>query len=120
MGRILDARGDEALDVLAELIVPAQDIISDPVVLQNLQTGGKKIIAVQKALKDHKDAVTEMLAIDDGVTTDEERKIITVVSLPFRVLAMLGNTEIQQLFFGLAETNKTATGSSAASTSESE
>lgn len=120
MGRILDARGDEALDLLAELIVPAQEIISDPDVLQNLATGGKKVVAVQKALKDHKGSVTEMLAIDDGVSVDEEREMITAVSLPFRVLTLLGNKEIQQLFFGLAETNKTATGSSAASTKESE
>lgn len=120
MGRILDARGDVALDLLSDLLVPAFEIISDQVVLQNLATGGKKIVAVQKVLKDHKDSVVEMLALDDGVSADEEREMITAVSLPFRVLAMFGSKEIQQLFFGLAEMNKTATGSSAASTKENE
>lgn len=120
MGKILDARSYDAFDVLCDLVDPATDILSDPVVVQNLATGGKKLVAVQKILKDHKEAIIRMMAVDDGITPEEEIERVTVVNLPFRVLALMANKEIQQLFFGLAETNKAATGSSAASTSESE
>lgn len=120
MGKILDARGDEAFDVLAELVEPATDIVSDGDVVKNLATGGKKIVAVKKILSDHKDAVVRMLAIDDGITPEEERKIMSAVTIPFRVFVMIATPEIQQLFFGLAGMNQAATGSSAASTNESE
>ena len=120
MGRILDARGDEALDVLSELIEPASEIVSDEVVVNNLATGGKKMVAAKKILSDHKESVIQMLAIDDGVSPDDERGLISAATIPFRVLALLANKEIQQLFFGLAGMNQAATGSSAASTSVSE
>ena len=39
MGRILDARGDEALDVLAELIEPVSAIAGDPEISGMMQGG---------------------------------------------------------------------------------
>jgi len=117
MGRILDARGDEALDVLAELLGPVGEIAADPEIAGMMKTGGGgTMLDLAKAmLKNHKAAVVEIMAIDDSKTPDEERGIITALTIPGRLMKLLSVPAVSEMLFGSAATNPSGTGSSAAS-----
>lgn len=118
MGRILDARGDEALDVLSDLLEPIGEITADPEISAMMKTGGKggTVLDLARAtLKNHKEAVIRVMAIDDGKTVDEEKTLITVLTIPGRLVRLMTVPAVRELLFGLAETGKPATGSAAES-----
>ncbi len=119
MGRILDARGEEALDVLADLLDPITEIATDPEISGMMQTGGSATVAQFAAavLRRHKSAVMQIMAIDDGKTAEEERGILSAVTVPARLLKLLSNPAVKELFFGAAGANGSADGSSAESES---
>ena len=113
MGKILDARGDEALDVLAELLEPVGEIASDAEISGMMQGGKGTIMDLCRAmLKNHKDAVVRIMAIDDGRTPEEERGILSALTIPARLLKILSVPAVRELLFGSAETETPATGSS--------
>lgn len=122
MGRILDARGDEALDVLADLLGPVSEIAQDSEISGMMKTGGGGTIMdfAIASLKNHKDAVIEIMAIDDGKTVEEERRLISVLTIPARLMALIKIPAVSQLLFGAAEGTNSESGSSSASESEKE
>jgi len=117
MGKIIDARGDEALDVLAELLEPVGEIAGDAEISGMMRSGGKATVMelVRAMLKGHKDAVVKIMAIDDGKTVEEERGMISALTIPARLLKILSVPSVKDLLFGSAETSVPANGSSAAS-----
>lgn len=122
MGRILDARGDEALDVLSDLLGPVGEIASDPEISGMMKTGGggSMMDLARAVLKNHKAAAIEIMAIDDGKTVDEERGMLSVLTIPARLLKLFSIPAVRDLLFGAAEGKTSASGSSSASGSESE
>ena len=86
---------EEELDLFADLIEPASEILSDQAVITALQAS-KPLIAVKWAIKKHKMAVIEMLAKIDDVPVEEYR--VTALSLPIKLLALLNEPEMQELF----------------------
>lgn len=122
MGRILDARGDEALDVLAELLEPVGAIAADPEISKMMQTGGggTMLDLARAMLKSHKAEVVQIMAIDDGVSPEKERGMLTALTIPGRLLKLLSVPAVRDLLFGSAETTPPATGSSSASASGKE
>lgn len=117
MGRIVDARGDEALEVLADLLDPVGEIAADPEIAAMMRSGGTAtILDLAKAtLKNHKDAVIQIMAIDDGKTVDEEKGLITALMIPGRLMRLISVPAVHDLLFGSAETGNPATGSAAKS-----
>lgn len=113
MGKILDARGDEALDVLADLLDPVTEIAQDPEI-SAMMRGGKATVAQFAAaiLKTHKAAVIDIMAVDDGKTAEEERGMVSALTIPARLLKILSAPAVKELLFGSAETETPATGSS--------
>lgn len=116
MGRIIDARGEEAIDVLTELIEPVTSIASDPDI-SAMMRGGKASVAsfVTAILRTHKSDVIQIFAVDDGVSVEEEKKLMSVLTIPARALKLFSNPEVKEMFFGAAAATESATGSSAAS-----
>lgn len=116
MGRILDARGDEALDVLADLLGPVSEIAQDEKISGMMKTGGGGTMMdlAVAILRDHKSAAVEIMAIDDGKTPDEERGMLSVLTIPARLMALMKIPAVEALLFGAAEAKKSATGSSSA------
>ena len=117
MGKILDARGDEALDVLADLLDPVTEIAQDAEISGMMRDGGKATVAQFAAavLRKHKAAVIKIMAIDDGKTAEEERGILSAITIPARLLKLLSVPAVKEMLFGAAETSTSADGSSAAS-----
>ena len=118
MGRIIDARGEEAIDVLEALLGPVSEIAADPDISGMMKTGGSGGTVMDVArlmLKKHKSAVIEIMAIDDGKTAEEESKILSALTIPVRLIRILNTPSVGELLFGSAETGTPATGSASAS-----
>lgn len=117
MGKILEARGEEALDILVDLLGPVQEIASDPDISGMMRTGGggTMLDLVRAMLKNHKGAVIQILAIDDGRTVEEEAGMISPLTLPARLIKIVNTPSVGELLFGSAEPGTPATGSAAKS-----
>lgn len=93
--KLSDIKGEKAIDVLAEIIEPLAEIFSDPEVAE---AGRKqsKAKAVSVALKKHKEKVLYVLAVLDE--EDPETYSPSLVSLPAKVLDILADPEVSELF----------------------
>ena len=92
--KLSEYHGEAALDILAELIEPAGEIMSD----KNLGEVFKenRFKAIGMAIKNHKKAVMQILATMDGVPVDEYK--CNVFSLPVKILEILNDPDMIQLF----------------------
>ena len=121
--KLSEYRGDDALEVLAELIEPAVEILADADIAAawrdknpNKTRGQKQLKAVSIALKKHKEAVIAILAALDHETTDEYRKKINVVTLPKKLLEVLNDKDLRTFFISQEQTEAKPSGSASAST----
>ena len=98
MKRLSEYRGEEAIDLLAELIDPAMEIMGDEEIRDMLAQ--RKIgAAVKPILKAHKNAVIAILAILNGQTAENyDRKQINVFTIPKLLLEILNDPELISLF----------------------
>lgn len=107
---------EEQLDLFADLLEPVGEIITDKAVSEKLQAG-KMGAAIKAAIKAHKSAVIEMLAALEGVPVDEY-----VVPGPLgmlkKLLDLLNNPEVKELFIGQGQQNAAASVGSATENTE--
>ena len=115
--RLSDYKGDEALDVLADLIDPIAEIASDREVLDILAHGKKRLDAIKIMLKNHKRSVIQVLAALDREDPDTYK--VSVLTLPLKLMELLNDPEVQSLFTS-AEPTADATPSGSASESREE
>lgn len=114
MKKISDIRGEEALDVLADIMEPASEIMTDKDVIL-LARAGERLRSVSTAIKNHKKAVIEILAILDG--EDPEEYEPSLMSLPTKLLEIFNDPTMQQVFSLQGQTQeKNASGSATGST----
>lgn len=92
--KLSEYQGEEALDILADLIEPAGEIMSDKEIGEVFKQNRFKAIGL--AIKNHKKAVMQILATMDGVPVDEYK--CNVFSLPVKILEILNDPEMIQLF----------------------
>lgn len=130
MKRLSEYRGEDALDILAELIEPATEIMRDKemVVFFRAKQMAK---AVKVALRKHKQAVLNILYVLDGngnpdedelnksgMTLDEYAKTVTVFTLPQKLLDIFNDPDLLNLFSSQGQ--KTETPSSGSATENTE
>lgn len=87
---------EEELELFADLLEPAAEILTDHAVRGVLNSGGKPITAVKYAIKNHKKAVIEILARIDNVPVEEYR--VSAITLPLRLLELVNKPEVEELF----------------------
>lgn len=106
--------GEKALDVLADLIEPAAEIMSDDKVAKNARAGNR-MAAIKAAIKDHKKSVIYMLAVlNDEDPATYKPKLLT---LPIMLLEILNDPDIADLFTSQSQNVAgTASGSATEST----
>lgn len=92
--RLSEIKDDRALDVLAEIIEPAADIVADAECKRLYEESKVKCAAY--AIKNHKDAVKAILAAMEGVPAEEYH--CNVFTLPMRLLEILNDPEMEMLF----------------------
>lgn len=95
--KISEIHGEECLDVFADLIEPMAEIMADKEIAKEAKANNVAA-AVKYAIKNHKRAVIEVLAILDGKTVEEYTKEINVFSLPAKILEILNEPEVMNLF----------------------
>ena len=104
---------EEKLDLLADLIEPVAEIFGDPVVAGLYRSGGRKIDIVKAAIKGHKKAVIEVLALTDGVDPSEYE--INLLALPVKLARLLESPELQELSELFTSQGKTISAASSGS-----
>lgn len=89
--KLSDIKGEKALDVLAEMIEPATEILTDPDIKSAFENKETKLFSVVKMMiKRHKRAVIEMLAALDGEEpNDEYVNKIGLLTLPKKLMELL-------------------------------
>lgn len=92
--KLSEYQGEDALDILAELIEPAGEIMSDKEIGEVFKKNRFKAIGM--AIKNHKKAVMQIMAIMDGVPADEYK--CNVFTLPAKILELLNDPALIQLF----------------------
>lgn len=104
MGRLEDARGADAIDLIADLIDPLTEISQDEEILKLTRKNGTPVFKiVQAILRRHKDSAIQILAIIDGVEPEDYKgNVFTIIG---RLLGLLNNKDIQS-FFGVSPERK--------------
>lgn len=92
--KLSEYRGEEALDILADMIEPAGEIMSDKEMVKMFKENRFKAIGM--AIKNHKKAVIQIMASIDGVPVDEYK--CNVFTLPVKILEILNDPGLVQLF----------------------
>lgn len=107
--RLSELQGEEALDVLADIIEPASEILADSEVASILKGNGKKLKAAKLILKNHKTAVIEILAAMDRTPVEEFQ--INLLTLPVKLLELLNDQMLTEAFGLQSQTEKPSSGS---------
>jgi hypothetical protein len=92
--KISDYKGEAALELLAEIIEPAAEIMTDKEVVGAFKKN--KFKGVSLAIKSHKAAIIRVMAAIDGVPVEEYH--CNVFTLPQKVLQILNDKELAELF----------------------
>ena len=89
--------GEDALDMLADLLDPASELLTDQELKDSFTERKMPSIAtIKRIIKEHKKAIIEIMAILDG--ENPETYQVTVFTLPVKVLEILNNPELVDLF----------------------
>lgn len=112
--KLSEYHGEAALDILADLIEPAGEIMSD----KNLGEVFKenRFKAIGMAIKNHKNAVMQIMATMDGVPVEEYK--CNVFTLPVKILELLNDPDIVQLFTYQGQTGDANSSGSASENTE--
>lgn len=93
--RISEFEGEKALDVLADILEPFGEILSDENVRQAWKDG-KKMRAIAAAIKGHKSEVIYIMAALDDTPVEEYK--VNLLTLPFKILEILNDPEVVKVF----------------------
>lgn len=95
MRKLSEIKGEEALDVIAEIIEPAAEIFTDENVKKALKSESR-IKAAKIILKDHKKAILALMAALEETPVEEYKP--TLLALPALIIGVLNDPELQSLF----------------------
>ena len=95
MRKLSEVKGEEALDVLAEILEPIVTIINDEEVKAGFETNIAKSVSI--ALKKYKTEILQIFASINGKPVEETCEEIDILSLPSYLVEILNEPEIQRL-----------------------
>ena len=124
--KLSDYKGEEALDVLADIIEPVAFILADKEIREMRETAAKEkktipmIKYITPAIKNHKKEIIQILARLENKTPEEYEAEISLVTLPMQVLELINDPEIQKLFTSQSQSPETPSASSGSVTESTE
>lgn len=119
--RLSDFKGEEALDVLADIIEPLTSILSDKEIQELSKKKNTPVMKfVKPAIKNHKKELIEVLARLNRQTVEEYEKEVSLVTLPMQVLELINDPEVQSLFHSQGESRITSLASSSSAMENTE
>lgn len=113
----LDVKGEEALDIFADMLDPLFTILNN----SNVQKAYREkniLSAVRIAMKECKKPVIELLAVIDGENPETYKP--GVFTVPNRLVAILNNADFRNLFILQAQKTDTDTSGSVTANTEGE
>lgn len=114
--RLEDFKGDEAWDVIIELVDPIAEIATDEDVKKAITTDLKS--AAKAIVKNHKAAATTVLAVLSERDPEELRATINPIDIMAGVLSILQDANVINLFLSQGLKMETSSGSASVNTSE--
>lgn len=96
MRKLSEVKGEEALDVLADILEPITVIANDEEVRAGFDTNVAKCVSV--ALKKYKKEILAIFASINGKSVEETSEEIDLLSLPSYIVDVLTEPAIQRLF----------------------
>lgn len=134
--KLSDYKGEEALDVLADIIEPLTFILADEDI-QKMRVEEQKrreeaiknktpfrstplIKYVTPAIKNHKPEIIQVLARLNNQTPEEYTAGLSLVTLPMQVLEFINDPEIQKFFTSQSQSLETPSASSGSVTENTE
>lgn len=116
--RITDYKGEDALDLLADILEPAAEVFGDKE-FQRVYPNGSRLKAAQYALKNHKAEILQIMARVEGVDVSEYNP--GVWALPGLLLDLLNDPELVSLFTSQGQSaEKTSSGPATENTGATE
>lgn len=112
MKRLSDYKGDEAIDLWADLLEPLAAILGDPKIANVVQSGKPVMLIAKEILKTHKTEAVEIIERIDDTPIDGLNIILRLVNL----IAEIGENETIRSFFGFGAQAKTDSKSSGSPT----
>lgn len=114
--KLSEFKGDDALELLADIIDPTVEILSDTKISDLVKANGAKTDIVKLILRNHKQSIKEILARMENVAVDDFE--INVFTFPVKVLEIINDEDLMAFFtsqvqmtdngaFGLAMENTT-------------
>lgn len=94
--KLSDIKGEEALDVLAEIIDPVTSICVDDIFKSMINSKKPKLLLVKYLLKNHKQEVLKILAELNQESYETFKP--SIIQLPMMLLDVLNDEEVLQLF----------------------
>lgn len=94
--KLSEYKGEQALDILADIVEPAAAIFADPDVRKIFESGQPKLKAVKVIIKTHKREVMDILAALDG--EDPATYNPGLFTLPLRLIEILNDPELMSFF----------------------
>jgi hypothetical protein len=91
-----EIKGDEAFDVLVDMIDPISEIIADEEIKKARTEGVSKLKLGRLLLKNHRGAVKTIIR-----ALGDDPNEVSVISLPINILKLLNDPEITRLFTSL-------------------
>lgn len=95
MKKLSEVKNEDALDLLADIIEPAAEIMADKKVQELVKAKNKGAI-IKALIKDHKKSIIEILATLDGVPVEEYE--VNLFTLPMKLLEILNDKELVNFF----------------------
>lgn len=116
MKKLSDYKGDEAIDLWADLLDPLTKILGDKKVKDVIQSGKSKMEIAKEILKHHKKEAVEIMLRVDPEPIDGLNIILRLVA----ILSDIGQNDEIKSFFAYAEAVKTESESFGSATENTE
>ena len=116
MKKLSDYKGDEAIELWADLLDPLTKILGDKKVKDVIQSGKSKMEIAKEILKSHKEEAVEIMLRIDPEPIDGLNIILRLVA----ILSDIGKNDEIKSFFGYAEAVKTESESFGSATENTE
>ncbi len=115
MKKLSEYKDEDALELLADLITPISEIASDKKVISAFRKKSK-LAGISVAIKQHKKAVMECLAILEGVSLEDYH--CNIITLPKTILEIINDTELADFFVSQSQQMDKESSGSATENSE--
>lgn len=117
--RLSDFKGEEAIDVLADIIEPITKILTDSEIQELSKQKDVPVLKyVKPILKNNKQEVIEILARLDNKSVEEYTAGMSLLTLPAQVMDLISDPELQKLFLSQEQSESNASSTPATETTE--